>query len=201
MRRKARQTLSILPLVLFVQPTVAQECEVVDEIPASFEGSAIRPGTYRLVMIATSGSRTGASTEGMLTLRPTSPTDSSPTTSREVRDSLGTETPLYGWTDLDFQSIGAPIGESSDPSPLSRDPTSPGVLVTIGRWDDRYPEDTPVLLVSTASNRRDGAIVLDGGGIGLSVRRLAPDGFSGEWYRWGIAISGSGHFCAWRVGE
>jgi hypothetical protein len=171
----------------------ADTCEQVRSVAASFDIALLKPGTYRLVLVATSGREQGASAEGELNLRPTSSSDRSPRTGQLAQDRNLAEAPLYGWSDLDFVAVGASARKASA---SSRDPVFPGVLVRLISWQEGYPPNTPVLLVSTASNRRDEVLMTDGAGIGLWVRRLSDGSFAGEWSRWGIAISGSGYFCA-----
>jgi hypothetical protein len=180
----------------------AETCKEVPTIAASFDVGLMRPGTYKLVLVATSGRKQGASAEGELSLRPTSSLDRSPRTGKVAQDANFVVTPLYGWSDLDFLAVGASVasGSGGDPAPSSRDPVYPGVLVRIGSLKEGYPPNSPVLLIATVSNRRDDVLATDGGGIGLWVRRLDKNTFAGEWSRWGLAMSGSGYFCATRVG-
>ena len=176
----------------------ADDCEEVPSVATSFDVALVRPGTYKLILVATSGRNQGASAEGELSLRPTSASDRSPRTGQVAQDENLAEVPFYGWAELDFLAVGASVGNASagDPAPNSRDPVFPGVLVRLVSWMQGYPRDTPVLLISTVSNRRDDVLATDGGGIGLWVRRLGETSFAGEWSRWGIVISGSGYFCA-----
>jgi hypothetical protein len=176
----------------------ADTCEEVPSVAASLDSALLKPGTYKLVVVATSGRKQGASAEGELNLRPTSPSDRSPRTGQIAQDTNLAEAPLYGWAELDFLAVDAPVGNALA---SSRDPVFPGVLVRLISWQEGYPAKTPVLLVSTVSNRRDDMILLDGGGIGLWVRRLSEGSFAGEWSGWGIAISGTGYFCATLVGQ
>jgi hypothetical protein len=180
-------------LALAAYAARADTCERAPSVAASFDVTLLKPGTYKLVVVATSGRKQGASAEGELNLRPTSPSDRSPRTGQIAQDRNLAEAPFYGWAELDFLAVGAPVGNAVA---SSRDPVFPGVLVRLISWQEGYPEKTPVLLVSTVSNRRDDMIVMDGGGIGLWVRRLSDGSFAGDWSGWGIAISETGYFCA-----
>jgi hypothetical protein len=153
----------------------------------------MKPGSFRLVLVATSGRKVGGVAKGELNLRPTSSTDTSPKTGQRAQDRNIAETPLYGWVTADWKVVDAPVGDNDA---RSRDPVFPGVLVLLASFKEGYSTRTPILLISTVSNRRDGEVVLDGGGIGLWVRQLTDKGFAGEWSRWGIVPSGSGYFCA-----
>lgn len=157
---------------------VSDGCKPTSARAQPAEAAEIGPGEYRLTLVATSGSKSGSSSQGNLWLSPTSGGD----TDRH---------PLYGATDLDFKRIGAPMDEQGpEPDPTSRDPVSPGVLVL------REPKET-VLAIGTQSNLRDGGILhLDGSGIGLWVTEAGPTGFSGTWRAWGTVVDGAGYFCA-----
>jgi len=184
----------VLTLLAFVACGArAETCEEVPSVAASFDIGLLMSGTYELVLVATSRRERGAIAEGSLTLRPTSSSDRSPRTGQLAQDKNLADTPFYGWADLDFLAVGARVGSTAA---SSRDPVFPGVLVRLVSWQRDYPRNTPVLLVSTGANRRDDMLLEDGGGIGLWVRRLGVGSFAGEWSRWGLAVSGSGYFCA-----
>ena len=181
----------ILYLLLLPAAARAATCEDVSSLPQRLAAPVMKPGSYHLVLVATKGERKGGIAEGDLTLRPTSSTDRSPRTGKTAQDF--TDVPLYGWAAADWNSIGAPVG---DEEALSRDPVFPGVLVMFGDWKKGYSAKTPLLLISTPINRGGGEIIVDGGGIGLWVREITKKGFAGEWSGSGVAISGSGYFCA-----
>jgi hypothetical protein len=182
-----------LALVLPVGSALAQPCEDVSAQPQSLAAQLMNPGSFRLTLVATRGRKIGGITEGVLELRPTSSSDKSPQTGELASDRNIADVPLYGWVTADWRLIDAPVG---DERAGSRDPVFPGVLAIFASWKEGYSSRTPVLLISTVSNRRAGEIMTDGGGIGLWVRKLDERGFAGEWSGWGIAISGSGYFCA-----
>ncbi len=173
----------------------AQECQEVSTAPSSLDATLMKPGAFRLVLVATSGRKRGGTTRGNLKLNRTSTSDRSPKTGELADDSWGrdiTTAPLYGWATANWRSIGAPV---SYREARSRDPVYPGVLVRI-LSSPGYPY-TPTLKI--AGNARAGEITLDGAGIFLSVRQLDDTGFYGDWRGAGVVTSGSGHFCAIRL--
>jgi hypothetical protein len=167
-----------------------------DAVPAS--GTHLNPGAYQLTMVATEGPRTGTTTSGLLTLRPTSHSDRSPVTGHTPAHYIPRDEPFIGSVTLDFAIVGAPIGTGDTliPSPTSSDPVRPGVLVLVQSWQSRSLPKQPILLIGTLANRRDEAGWLDGPGIGLWVRAINPQGFAGTWGEWGIVSGGRGTFCA-----
>ena len=183
----------VICLMLPGRVAVGEACEDVSAKPQYLAAPIMNPGSFRLTLVATSGRKIGGIAEGVLDLRPTSSSDRSPQTGEPAKDRNIADVPLYGWVAADWRLIDAPVG---DEQARSRDPVYPGVLAVFASWKEGYTPNTPVLLISTASNRRNGEILLDGGGIGLRVRHLSEAGFAGEWSGWGIAISGGGYFCA-----
>lgn len=169
--------------------------EICKPSPVGIEAAGapeIRPGEYLLTLVATSGSKSGSSSQGNLWLWPTSARDRSPSTGELVGSDDTNSHPLYGATNLNFKRIGAPMdfaGRGSEPSPTSRDPVFPGVLVL------RDSRET-VLTIGTLSNIRDDGIRLDGSGIGLWVTESGPNSFFGEWRGWGVVEGGAGYFCS-----
>lgn len=180
-------------LMLSIGRALADACDDVSAMPQSLTAPLMSPGTFQLTLVATSGRQIGGVAEGVLDLRPTSSTDRSPRTAELANDRSIADVPLYGWATADWRLIGAPVGHERAGS---RDPVFPGVLVIFASWKEGYRPRTPVLLISSVSNRRGGEMMTDGAGIGLWVRKLDETGFAGEWSGWGIAISGSGYFCA-----
>lgn len=172
-------------------------CERRATGPVAVDEASMAPGTYQLVLVATKGDRKRARAYGLLTLRQ-SPPDERPRPVGEVR--VGWEwdpKELIGTLDVDLSRVAAPMCGDA-PDPRSTDPVYP-VVKTID-WDDRYPQGTPVMVVGTLSNRRDGTQACDGCGIGLFVTHADSTGFFGKWDRWGIVANGSGYFCAYRTG-
>jgi len=104
---------------------------------------------------------------------------------------------LYGWTDVDFQKLGAPIDASGVPGE-SRDPENPGILVWFPPFKWTYkvsiPEGAPILLIGTVENKKATRGFRDGAGIGLFV--LAKEGrcVRGTWSEWGMVMAASGRF-------
>jgi hypothetical protein len=160
----------------------------------------LRPGDYTLSMRATSGSRTGRSTSGPLTLVATSAADTSPRTGARVAEPPPLHlTPLRGWIDTDLRAVGAPLCDEATP-PTSRDPVFTGVLVlkTEPDWklETRVPfrHEAPILAIGTGTNIRDGKARLDGCGIGLFVQDRSFRCVRGEWTEWGLKGDGRGTF-------
>ena len=109
---------------------------------------------------------------------------------------------LYGWTDVDFRSLGAPIGKSDTP-PDSRDPENPGVLIwepspafanTMKSRKITQPPGAPVLLIGTVENKRATRGMQDGGGIGLFVESKQDQCLLGRWIPFGVVSGAEGHF-------
>ena len=141
----------------------AMACEQKATQPLAVNQAAVAPGTYRLVLVATKGDRKRARASGLLTLRH-SPPDERPRPMGEVP--VGWEwdqKELIGTLDIDLTQVAAPMCGDS-PDPRSTDPIYPGVLVKAIDWEDRYPKRTPVMVVGTVSNRRDGTQAFDGCG-------------------------------------
>ncbi|MDE2729696.1 MAG: hypothetical protein OXI19_16840 [Gemmatimonadota bacterium] len=99
-------------------------------------------------------------------------------------------TPLYGFTDIDPESVGAHrVGD-----PGSRDPSAPGVLV-LERVE--YGRSIITLRLGSDANRKD-LVRYDGEYTVLSVSIIDEDGFAGTW-RSGGGLGWStttGYFCA-----
>ncbi len=179
---------------------------------------ADRTGRYYLILVADSSKVTdsskvadasSAATEsnrttrpavsGLLTLRrhardvdSTDSPDSSdtPDPSNSTVPASDPLTPLYGFTDIDPESVGAHrVGD-----PGSRDPSAPGVLVL-----ERVEYGRPIITLRLGSdaNRKD-LVRYDGEYTVLSVSSIDEDGFTGTW-RSGGGLGWStttGYFCA-----
>jgi len=178
-------------------------CTRLDEPVSKPLDEVLKPGEYELVLVATEGSHRGRRVAGPLTLRSASPSDRSPRTGEIAEDFA--DTPLFGWVDFDLLAVGAPICfEEPHPSPDSRDPVFPGVLVQ--QYDFgidlglKHPAHTPILLIGTLSNIRTQNGWLDGCGIGLFVQAFTDGRFVGEWKEWGIVADGRGYFCLQQAG-
>jgi hypothetical protein len=159
--------------------------------PAVIDVPPLRAGKYRLTLRADSGPHNGAVSKEKLTLVVASATDRSPA-SGEVASDLGDPPLFYGWTQLDFQRVGAPMcHDELSPSPASQDPIRPGAFVP-----SRALWDSPVILIGTLTNLRTGSLYLDGCGIGLFIKTWTGTCFEGVWDQWGIATAGTGTFSA-----
>lgn len=170
-------------------------------VDGAFHGpppTGLRSGSYHLTLVATEGSRRGRSTSGTLRLSAAAATDRSPRTGTGVGNDVQ-RAPFYGSTDIDFAAVGAPVfrprTNGAWPSPGSEDPVFPGVLVLEGQHPVDSGRASATILIATVQNRRDGAVALDGAGIGLSVRGGKGSLFQGPWREWGLIVDGRGFFC------
>jgi hypothetical protein len=137
-------------------------------------------GDFALRLSAASGTMAGRSTFGDLTL--------------VRRDSAGV--PLYGWTDLDPEEVGAQrVGD-----PASRALEAPGVLVLADPVADRQSGDGPVTLRLGSQANRSDIIRFDGAFTALYVRWIDRDAFGGDWASGVQGPEASGSFCALRDG-
>lgn len=157
---------------------------------------------------ATSAAR---AVSGLLTLRRQEPTSNSPDTSdapddsdtpgpQDASNSSGSSysladasTPLYGFTDVDLESVGAHrVGD-----PGSRDPSAPGVLVL---EREEYGRRIITVRLGSDANRKD-LVRYDGTYTALSVRNIDEEGFAGSWRSGGglgFSVT-TGYFCAREV--
>jgi hypothetical protein len=144
-------------------------------------------GDYELLAEADSGARAGRRERGTLSLRPFGAVD----------PSLDRQHGLYGWTDVDFGRLGAPVGRTGTPAD-SRDPENPGVLVFVPPrdLDGSGLPGRPILLIGTNDNNQRTRGDLDGGGIGLFARNRRGACIAGPWSEWGVAVGGRGRFTA-----
>ncbi len=168
---------------------------------------ADRAGRYHLVLVADSSKVTDSSgavatdanrtsrrtVSGLLTLHRQARDADSPDSPDSPDSSDDSSTPLYGFTDIDPESVGAHrVGD-----PGSRDPSAPGVLVL-----ERVEYGRPIITLRLGSdaNRQD-LVRYDGEYAVLSVSSIDEDGFTGSW-RSGGGLGWStttGYFCAWEV--
>jgi hypothetical protein len=161
-------------------------------------------GTYLLTLVATDGSRRGATAHGRLWLARTSARDRSPGNGRGPARPDTASTPYVGATDLDFATVGAPMDWADTvniPRPTSRDPIYPGVLAKVRPPPDSAGASTawPFFLVGTLHNTRDESGWVDGPGIVLVVQAAGPASLVGRWGPWGRKVDGRGYFCLRRV--
>ena len=176
---------------------LASRC-VAPSADAAVDGEArITAGRYVLTLVATDGPAPPVRAHGPLRLQPASEADRSPRTGRgPFPTGPGAQEYLHGAVSLDFRRVSAAVqrepGDTVPPEPTSTDPVRPGVLVS------RDSSGT-VVLIGTVGNVRDRRDWLDGPGIGLHVRQVSPEQFSGVWSGWGIVPSREGFFCAART--
>lgn len=183
-----------------MRPTLfflATRCKAPSVEAAADAQARIPAGRYVLTLVASGDSASGARAHGPLWLHPTSEADRSPRTGRGPSHAgPGVHEYLYRGVSLDLLRIGAPVQiEARDtitPARTSTDPIRPGVLVSRGN-------SGTVVLIGTLGNMRDDRNWLDGAGIGLQVRQISPEQFSGTWSGWGIVPSRQGFFCASRT--
>ena len=138
-------------------------------------------GDYAIVLTARSGERSGETSHGELRL--------------VSRDSTGV--PFYGWTDVQFDEIGA--HRLGDPS--STDIAAPGVLVLTSpdTADPASPGQvgSVTLRIGSQANRSD-IIRFDGAYTALYVRWIEAESFGGDWASGITGPEAEGEFCAVR---
>lgn len=193
-----RRAVSLFVFVLIAQPAFAKVCER-GRRDKGVLADQLQPGRYRLTLVAKRGSGKGAVGEGLLTLNAASYQDRSLRTGEIANDFV--ELPLmWGWTDAPVDSVGVPLCHEETP-PDSADPVFPEILVLAeGLGSPRQPDGAPVLLLATASKRRDGTIAMDDCGAGLFVQGSKDGSFWGVWREWGIVRDGRGTFCLEALG-
>jgi len=171
-----------------------EECAPVSaELPAGSSANGLA-GEYRLRLVATSGAKQGAATEGSLRLDPQ-------VDSLRYRSRLGGRQdstvlhPLYGAADVDLARIDA----VSVGSTTSLDPIRPGVLVMQRRSAPGGPPRGDIILrLGSEANRRDRQR-FDGGYTALRVREISPGRMAGSWASGVTGEQAGGYFCATRV--
>jgi hypothetical protein len=175
---------------------LAARCQPPSAEAAADTAARIAAGRYVLTLVANDRSARPARAHGPLWLLDTSDADRSHPTGRGPAPVRDVQEYLYGAVSLDFRRIGASVpmvaGDTISPAPTSTDPIRPGVLVSRSNGET-------VVLISTLGNIRDGRVWLDGAGIGLHVRQVSHDQFSGIWSGWGSVRSRQGFFCAART--
>ena len=144
-------------------------------------------GEFVVRLVASSGAKRGATTEGRIHLTP----HDSAHRRLKLPDGSSSSTytlPFYGTAALDFAAVGA----VAPGDPASTDPESPGVLVI------ERPGQI-LLRVGSEANRRD-VRRFDGAFTVLRVQQVTEEGFAGTWES-GVDMDRSGgHFCATRAG-
>lgn len=145
------------------------------ELPAASSAEGLA-GEYQLRLVATSGARKGAATEGKLRLEPQ--TDA--------------RRPLYGSTDVDLAAIDAVLVGNT----TSHDPMQPGVLVLERHAAAGQPPLAEITIrLGSDANRRDRQR-FDGGYTALRVRQIGPGRLAGSWASGVTAERAGGYFCA-----
>jgi hypothetical protein len=151
----------------------------------------LAPGEYELTADVVSASQQVLQSKGSLVLRKVA-----------VTNQLATRYQLFGWTEVEFRKLGAPIDESATPA-QSRDPDNPGVLLLLlppgserlfKHFKVRPSRGAPILLIGTVENKKQTRGWNDGGGIGLFVQSQQGRCSTGAWTNWGILVGRSGHF-------
>ncbi len=103
---------------------------------------------------------------------------------------------LYGWTDVDFIKLRAPIDKSDTPG-SSEDPENPGVIVYFTPPELRNnsrPRGSPTLLIGTLAKKTATRGWRDGGGIGLFVHSKDGQCLKGELSEYGLSFVYRGSF-------
>jgi len=174
---------------------IPEECAPISSelLPAS--SAATLAGEYRLRLVATSGAKKGAATEGTLRLDPQTDALRYRIIPGGARDSTVLH-PFYGAADVNLAAIDAvSVGNTT-----SLDPMQPGVLVMERRAaPGRPPAAEIVIRLGSDANRRDRQRV-DGGYTALRVRQVGPGRLAGSWSSGVTGERAAGYFCATRTG-
>jgi len=170
--------------------SVAANADAAEARPAAIE---IDAGDYDLTVSANAPAKAKREVSGHLFLRSLVPT----------RELFGTTCRLYGWTDVDFSALGAPVRRSA---PRSRDPENPGILAwqpppalaenmkSMKSRKIAQPPGSSIMLIDTVHNKKTTRGMQDGGGIGLFVESRQGQCVRGQWQDWGIVAGTTGHF-------
>lgn len=163
------------------------------ELPAASSAEGLA-GAYRLRLVATSGAKKGAATEGTLRLDPLTDALRYRTRPGGTRDSTVLH-PLYGSAYVDLAVVDAvSVGNTT-----SLDPMQPGVLVMERHAAPGQPPRAEIMIrLGSDANRRDRQR-FDGGYTALRVRQVAPGRITGSWSSGVTAERAAGYFCATAV--
>ena len=170
-----------------------EECAPIGtELPPASSAGRLA-GEYRLRLVATSGAKKGAATEGTLRLDPQADALRYRTRPGGARDSTVLH-PLYGAAEVDLDAIDAvSVGNTT-----SLDPMQPGVLVMERHAAaGRPPAAEIVIRLGSDANRRDRQR-FDGGYTALRVRQIGPGRLAGSWSSGVTTERAAGFFCAVR---
>ena len=174
---------------------VADSSNVADPSDVADSSNVADPGNVAdsSGSIADSNRTSRRAVSGQLILRRLALDADSPGSADSTDPSIDPLTPLYGFTDLDPESVGAHrVGD-----PGSRDPAAPGVLV-LERAE--YGRRVITLRLGSDANRKD-LVRYDGTYTVLSVKSVDEKGFAGSWRSGGglgFTVN-TGYFCAWKV--
>jgi hypothetical protein len=171
-----------------------EECTpVTAPLPATATTEG-REGTYRLKLVATSGTKQGAVAEGTLWLQEQ---DSSLWYRTRLDGRLDSTTahPLFGTAEIDLNSLDAVLVGST----MSRDPLQPGVLVIERRAASGKPPVSITMRLGSEANRQDQQR-FDGGYTALRVQHVGPGRLAGSWSSGVTGERAAGYFCATRTG-
>lgn len=166
-------------------------------MPRTVQVPPLSAGEYELSLRAECGSRSGNEASGRLSLLPTHPNDRSPVTGEKPHHlNLRRNLPVYGFTDLDFTRVGAPICDGESALPTSRNPMNPGVVLDLTSWREIDPAvpNLPTLLVGTTTNTLTNNLTTDGCGIALSIETWDGHCYRSHWDHAGIVGEGNGTF-------
>src|SRR5689334_3881288 len=87
----------------------APDCQSAPDTRRAPADVKLRQGTYRLVLVASRGTRAGRASSGTLELWPSSVRDRSRSRPAERPPADTAAAPFYGATSIDFAAIGAPV--------------------------------------------------------------------------------------------
>jgi hypothetical protein len=80
------------------------------------------------------------------------------------------------------------------------DPIYPEILLSAQQIGSTVSSDVGrMTLLTNGAGRRDGVYINDGGGTGMSLKRVDSQGFRGDFEPWGEQVDEKGYYCAERV--
>ena len=170
-----------------------QECAPVTSALDPASSAEGYEGDYMLRLVATSGNKSGSTTEGKMKLLPQRQDLRYRIRPGGAVDSAVVQ-PLYGPAELDLDAVDAvQVGTTA-----SDDPMQPGVLVVESHARAGQPPSAQIVLrFGSEANRRDRQRI-DGGYTALRVRKMSSTGFSGTWASGITRERSAGYFCATR---
>ena len=153
--------------------------------PTSFDAGQWT-GEYALVMLGPDGDRT----TGRLTLVEQAP-DLQSVVGPGGQIAEGTRIPLYGWTDIDAEKVGATIPGSA----TAEEPEAPGVILLESSLGGQPP--SLMFRLGSEANRR-GQTRFDGAFTVLRVTAAGQNDLRGRWTSGVDMDRAEGTFCAFR---